>query len=86
MLEVLNNDAVRNSTFIATALVGLFAAYMYTAGSSNRGKGTPISDLPGPKRMFILGNVRNFPRKAWSATFASWREQMGESIGYLVND
>ncbi|PVF95233.1 cytochrome P450 [Serendipita vermifera] len=50
------------------------------AGSRNRSKGAPLSDLPGPERVFLLGNLKNFPRGSWVTTFAKWREQLGDIV------
>jgi hypothetical protein len=34
---------------------------------------------PGPKRDFLIGNFRNFPRKRWYETFSQWKEEYGAS-------
>ncbi len=38
---------------------------------------TTVPYAPGPKKQFILGNVREFPVKNLWETFASWRSKYG---------
>jgi hypothetical protein len=36
---------------------------------------------PGPKPEFLIGSLRNFPKKRWYETFEKWKEEFGM---YLV--
>jgi hypothetical protein len=80
MLEMFNDNIGRDGSLIVVALASLVVGYVYVATSRKKSKGLSIGDLPGPERVFLLGNFKNFPRKAWSTTFASWRHEMGEHI------
>jgi hypothetical protein len=75
MSELSHNNVIRDNSFAAIALATIVLGYVIF--SRNARKGEPISNLPGPERAFLLGNVKNFPTKAWSDTFKRWREQMG---------
>ncbi|CAG8652712.1 10799_t:CDS:2, partial [Acaulospora colombiana] len=33
---------------------------------------------PGPKRDFLIGNLRNFPKDRWYETFTRWKDEFGE--------
>jgi hypothetical protein len=75
MSEIFHNNVIRDNSFAAIALATIIVGY-YVTSSRNARRGEPISNLPGPERAFLLGNVKNFPTKAWSDTFKGWREQM----------
>jgi hypothetical protein len=70
-------DLIRNGAAVALAVTGAVAAY-YVASSTKSSKGSSLRDLPGPKRSFLIGNMKNFPRKAWTDTFTKWWDEMGE--------
>jgi hypothetical protein len=78
MSEFLQHDLIRNNSFAAvTALVGILLSGYFLTRSKKNHQGAPITDLPGPWRVPVLGNI-NFPTSAWSETFNKWREEMGE--------
>ncbi|PVF96178.1 cytochrome P450 [Serendipita vermifera] len=35
---------------------------------------------PGPKRDFIIGNLRNFPKNRWYETFTRWKQEFGDIV------
>ncbi|PVF92925.1 hypothetical protein CPB86DRAFT_716542, partial [Serendipita vermifera] len=35
---------------------------------------------PGPKRDFLIGNFRNFPKNRWYETFTRWRKDYGDIL------
>lgn len=35
---------------------------------------------PGPKREFLIGNLRNFPKDRWYDAFTRWKEEFGDIV------
>jgi hypothetical protein len=78
MSGVLQSGLIRDQPLAAaTAIVGILLSGYYLTRSKKSHPGAPITDLPGPWRVPVLGNV-NFPTSGWSDTFNKWREEMGE--------
>lgn len=80
----LQGDLLRppSGPLAAIALVSIVMGYYYMSRPKKSNPGVPISDFPGPKRIFLLGNALNFPKTGWSDTFNKWREEMGD-VAYL---
>jgi hypothetical protein len=34
---------------------------------------------PGPKREFLIGNLRNMPKNRWYEAFSGWKDEYGAS-------
>ncbi|KAG8810573.1 hypothetical protein FRC18_003993, partial [Serendipita sp. 400] len=68
------------------ALVGAIAiatsAYIYLASRTTEAKAKRAGArlAPGPKRMFLLGNLLEFPKDRWLETFTSWGKQYGDVV------
>jgi hypothetical protein len=77
MSDFLHKNVTREGSLAALTIAGILLGYYIIRPTSNI-KGAPIDDLPGPKRSFLLGNVKNFPRTAWSDTFTAWKETIGQ--------
>jgi hypothetical protein len=78
MFGVLQGGLFRdNSLVVVTALVGVLLSGYFWTRSKKSHQGIPITDLPGPWRVPIFGNI-NFPTSGWSDTFNKWRAEMGE--------
>lgn len=41
---------------------------------------------PGPKRDFLLGNLRNFPANQWYDKFSEWQKTHGEPLAISRSD
>jgi hypothetical protein len=76
--ERLRADLLDNRSLAAVAFGTILVTY-YISRPKKDSKGAPISDLPGPKRSLLLGNLKNFPKKERSAAFNAWREEFGKS-------
>lgn len=79
LLGRLHTDWLDSQSLTSVALAGILATYLISR-SKNSNKGRPISDLPGPKRSFFLGNLKNFPKKDRGVVFSAWREEFGDVI------
>ncbi|PVF95239.1 cytochrome P450 [Serendipita vermifera] len=79
MEEFWHKHATRDRSLAFLAFSGILLGY-YIIRPTNSNKVAPITDLPGPKRSFLLGNVKDFPRKAWSETFTAWQKEIGDVI------
>jgi hypothetical protein len=63
---------------IAVGLIGTTAivrAVWNTPSAKARRVGAKLP--PGPKQEFLIGNLRNFPKKGWPETFTRWKEEFG---------
>ncbi|PVF95231.1 cytochrome P450 [Serendipita vermifera] len=79
MPGLLSMDFIRNGAAVALAVTSAVAAF-YVATSRQSSKGSSLRSLPGPKRAFLIGNMKNFPRKSWTDTFTKWWDDMGDLI------
>ncbi|PVF95243.1 cytochrome P450 [Serendipita vermifera] len=79
MSALLQDDLIRNGSLAALGLAGLLATY-YISRPKNGSKVAPIDELPGPERAFLLGNLKNFPKKDRSTTFTAWQKEFGDAI------
>ncbi|PVF95236.1 cytochrome P450 [Serendipita vermifera] len=63
----LQGDLLRppSGPLAAIALVSIVMGYYYMSWPKKSNPGVPISDFPGPKRIFLLGNALNFPKTGW---------------------
>ncbi|KAG8835162.1 hypothetical protein FRC17_005020 [Serendipita sp. 399] len=62
---------------IAGAVATTISAYIYFSSRTNEAKAKQVGARlpPGPKRVFLLGNLLNFPKDHWYKTFTSWGKQ-----------
>ncbi|KAG8770503.1 hypothetical protein FRC20_005373, partial [Serendipita sp. 405] len=71
------------------ALVGAIAiatsAYIYLASRTTEAKAKRAGArlAPGPKRLFLLGNLLDFPKDRWFETFTSWGKQYGGTLCFI---
>jgi hypothetical protein len=79
-METMNYKDTASIRYIGIA-IGLVATtaivrtFWNTAAAKARRAGAKLP--PGPKQEFLIGNLRNFPKKGWYETFTRWKEEIG---------
>lgn len=58
---------------VAILTTGILASLYFRR--PNRGPGPET--FPGPKKDFLIGNVRDFPKTHWKDEFMRWKELYG---------
>ncbi|KAG8770646.1 hypothetical protein FRB91_004275 [Serendipita sp. 411] len=75
-------DNLATPYVFAGALAIATSVYVYIASKTTETKARQLGArlAPGPKRMFLLGNLFDFPKNRWYETFTSWGKQYGDVV------
>jgi hypothetical protein len=72
-------DKIPNNYIVIAvgAVLGTFVLLKLANTPEAKAKKAGAKLPPGPKRDFIIGNLRNFPKNRWYETFTRWKEEFG---------
>ncbi|KAG8770645.1 hypothetical protein FS842_002447 [Serendipita sp. 407] len=75
-------DNIEAPYVFAGALAIAASVYVYLSSRTNEAKAKHLGArlAPGPKRMFLIGNLFDFPKNRWYETFTSWGKQYGDVV------
>jgi hypothetical protein len=79
-----DRSQIRYVALAASLLVGTIVLQHLANTPTAKARRSGAKLPPGPKQEFLIGNLRNFPKKNLSATFSRWKKEFGMSCQNLL--